>query len=192
MFEAYQRMIDNNIKVFSIKTDAFTIKASDLVACKNLLNFNKDIGNWRVSKTEDIMFPYGKVSMKENLQITITDPISINLEVVDEWDKKAICKLFEDHKRVMVRAEYAGSGKPYACKYMEQLGHKVLFVCPTNVLVQNNRDSGCTLNDFFSVGITEDTTKKMTKFDDSPYDVIVFDEIYFANITMLALSLIHI
>ena len=72
------------------------------------------------------MFPYGKVSMmKENLQITITDPISINLEVIDEWDKKAICKLFEDHKRVMVRAEYAGSGKTYACKYMEQLGHKV-------------------------------------------------------------------
>ena len=57
-------------------------------------------------------------------------------------DTKAICKLFEDHKRVMVRAEYAGSGKTYACKYMKQLGHKVLFVCPTNVLVQNNRDSG--------------------------------------------------
>ena len=53
MFEAYQRMTENNIKVFSVKTDAFTIKASDLVACKNLLNFNKDIGNWRVSKTED-------------------------------------------------------------------------------------------------------------------------------------------
>ena len=83
MFEAYQRMTDNNINVFSIKTDAFTIKASDLVACKNLWNFNKDIGNWRVSKTEDIMFPYGKVSMmKENLQITITDPISINLELL--------------------------------------------------------------------------------------------------------------
>ena len=69
---------------------------------------------------------------------------------------------------------------------MEQLGHKLLFVCPTNVLVQNNRDSGCTLNDFFSVGMTEDAAKKMTKFDDSSYDVIVFDEIYFANITMLA------
>ena len=26
----------------------------------------------------------------------------------------------------------------------------------------------------------------MAKFDDSPYDVIVFDEIYFANVRMLA------
>ena len=71
------------------------------------------------------------------MQITTIDPVSVELEVIDEWDTKAICKLFEDHKRVMVRAEYAGSGKTYACKYMEQLGHKELFVCPTNVLVQN-------------------------------------------------------
>jgi len=34
--------------------------------------------------------------------------------------------------------------------------------------------------------MTEDETKNMKRFDDSPYDVIVFDEIYFANITMLA------
>ena len=79
----------------------------------------------------------------------------------------------------MVRAEYAGSGKTYACKYTEQLGHKVLFVCPTKVLVQNNRDSGCTLNEFFPVGMTEDETKNMNKFDDSSCDVIVFDEVYF-------------
>ena len=189
MFEAYQRMTENNIKVFSVKTDAFTINASDLVSCQKLLNFEKNIGNWRVSKTEDIIFPYGKqATTQDNLQIKIIDPVSVELEVIDEWDTKAICKLFENHKSVMVKAEYAGSGKTYACKYMEQLGHKVLFVCPTNVLVQNNRESGCTLNDFFSVGITEDATKKMTKFDDSSYDVIVFDEIYFANITMLAKS----
>ena len=41
MFEAYQRMTDNNIKVFSVKTDAFTINASDLVSCRKLLNFQK-------------------------------------------------------------------------------------------------------------------------------------------------------
>ena len=34
--------------------------------------------------------------------------------------------------------------------------------------------------------MTEDETKDMKRFDDSPYDVIVFDEVYFANITMLA------
>jgi superfamily II DNA or RNA helicase len=83
----------------------------------------------------------------------------------------------------MIKAEYAGCGKSYACKYMENLGYKVLFVCPTNKLVQNNKDNGITLNKFFSIGLTEDT--KLKKFDDSDYDVIVFDEIYFANVYLL-------
>ena len=58
--------------------------------------------------------------------------------------------------------------KSDACKCMEQLGH------------------GCTLNQSFSVGMAEDETKTMNRFDDSSYDVIVFYELYFANIRMLA------
>ena len=53
----------------------------------------------------------------------------------------------------MVRAEYVGCGKSYACKEMEKRGHKVLFVCPTNRLSQNNKENGVTLNRFFSVGM---------------------------------------
>ena len=34
--------------------------------------------------------------------------------------------------------------------------------------------------------MTDDATQRMSKFDDSNYDVIVFDEIYFANVQMLA------
>ena len=56
------------------------------------------------------------------------------------------------YKRVMVRAEYVGCGKSYACKEMEKRGHKVLFVCPTNRLSQNNKENGVTLHRFFSVG----------------------------------------
>ena len=39
----------------------------------------------------------------------------------------------------MVRAEYAGCGKSYACTEMEKRGHKELFVCPTNRLSQKNK-----------------------------------------------------
>ena len=84
----------------------------------------------------------------------------------------------------MVRADLPGSGKSYACKSMERLGHKVLFVVPTNKLAQNNKDNGVTLNHFFGVGMSSD--QKMAKFDDSDFDTIIFDEIYFANIRMLA------
>ncbi len=34
--------------------------------------------------------------------------------------------------------------------------------------------------------MTDDATQRMVKFDDEKYDVIVFEEIYFANIVMLA------
>ena len=67
---------------------------------------------------------------------------------------------------------------------MGKLKHKVLFVCPTNKLTQNSKENGVTLNKFFSIGMTEDSN--LARFDDSPYDVIVFDEIYFANVRMLA------
>ena len=108
------------------------------------------------------------------------------LSVSNEWDVDELREHFEQHQRVMVRAEFAGCGKSHACKAMEQRGHKVLFVCPTNKLVQNNKENGVTLNVFFGVGMTDDVTSKMSKFDDEKYDVIVFDEIYFANVRMLS------
>ena len=49
----------------------------------------------------------------------------------NEWDVNELCDLFEEKKRVMVRAVYIGSGTSFACKAMERRGHKVLFVCPT-------------------------------------------------------------
>ena len=67
---------------------------------------------------------------------------------------------------------------------MEKRGHKVLFVCPTNKLASNYGDNGCTINRFFSLGMTEDS--KMAKFDDSSYDTIVFDEIFFSSVRKLA------
>ena len=39
-------------------------------------------------------------------------------------------------KQVMIRAKYAGSGKSYICERMGEMGMRVLFVCPTNKLVQ--------------------------------------------------------
>jgi len=116
-----------------------------------------------------------------NKEIQITEPTAERVEIQNEWDTQEICNVFENKKRVMVRAEHAGSGKSYAASYMAQLGHKVLFVCPTNKLAINNK--GITINKLFGFGMTDDV--KMTKFDDTDYDVVVFDEIYFYSVGML-------
>ena len=56
------------------------------------------------------------------------------IAIADEWDTNEFRDNFEKSRRVMIRAEYAGCGKSYACKAMEERGYKVLFVCPTNKL----------------------------------------------------------
>ena len=59
-----------------------------------------------------------------------------------------------------------------------------MFVCPTNKLASKYGKDGCTINKFFGIGLTEQT--KMARFDDSPYDTIVFDEIFFSSVRKLA------
>ena len=96
-----------------------------------------------------------------------------------------MCKIFEEKKRVMIRADLPGSGKSYACEKMKERGHNVLFVCPTNKLVQKYGVEGATINRFFSISVAN-TETKMAKFDDSKYDTVVFDEIYFSDIQKFA------
>jgi hypothetical protein len=61
MFEAYQKLTKYNVPVYSVKTDAFTIKASDLEKAESLLTFDEGFGSWRLSKTADIIYPTQKL-----------------------------------------------------------------------------------------------------------------------------------
>ncbi len=104
--------------------------------------FDRGVGTTRVSKTEDLIFPFDDIKVKESVNIPVSNSSANALPVINEWDVNKLCDLFEKHRWVMLRAVYTGSGKSFACKAMEQRGHQVLFVCPTNKLVQNNRESG--------------------------------------------------
>ena len=151
------------------------------------------VGKWRISKTDpaDIKLPYDNIQRKKVLEIPIAEPTTnqIPLTIAEEYDVDKICDIFEEKGRVVVRAKFAGSGKSHACKNMQKRGHKVLFVCPTNVLCQSiqEEDDGIeavTANHFFGVGITEDSKTK--RFDSSMYNVIVFDEIFLMDTRKLA------
>ena len=186
LMQAYDGLTEANIKVVSAKKDCFTIPSGDEPLARTRLSFEEGIGSWRVSKTDDIIFPFDNLKCVELEDIEFSHLVTQELASTDEWKTDEMCDHFEQQRRVMVRAEFAGWGKSYACKAMEARGHKVLFVCPTNQLAQNNKENGVALNTFFAVGLTDDATQRMNKFDDSKYDVLVFDEIYFANVRMLA------
>jgi hypothetical protein len=174
---------DNNIDVFSVKSDAMTIKSSDSIKASSLLKMTGGIGGWRISKHSNIHIPSDFVTLKKNKQIILDMPTFQRIEIKDEYDVNEICESLEKYKRVMIRAEMPGSGKSYVCEKMKARGHSVLFVCPTNVLVQNYKECGVTVNKFFSMSVEIDDF--MSKFDSSGYDVIVFDEIYMSCILKL-------
>ena len=152
MYKDQNALITTGIEVFSVKTDAFTIKPDDLEKAKSCLKFSDDIGGWRHSKDDDIKLPSEKYQYKLNTEIPMFRPTFERVELLDEWDAEEMCRIFEEKKRVIVRADLPRSGKSYAREQMRKRGHKVLFVCPTKKLVQNNEDAA-TINKFFSIGI---------------------------------------
>ena len=181
MYNDAKTLKDNGIDIYSVKTDAFTIKNTDLESAMKLLKFSKSFGGWRLSKEDNIIFPTDKLQLLDNSEVKI-QPVKVErLEVTDEYNCDEICSLFEKYKLVMLRAEYAGSGKSYACAYMKSRGYNVLFVSPTNKLSKElNKDhkiEAITINKFFGFN-ADNETKYMKQFDSSEYNCIVFDEIY--------------
>ena len=191
MYEAYTKLEAKGVKVYSVKSDAFTIHQDDLSKVRpnpnhfiksfreGILNFEDGIGSWRVS-TSRINYPTEKYKFKYNKLIQI--PIQENepLDVVDEWDTEAVCKQIIPNSPCMIRAKFAGSGKSYIGQYLNKMGYKVLFVVPHNRLSQEIEGKATTLNMFFSIPVHKGDD--LPCFDHSDYNVIFFDEIFMSNI----------
>ena len=192
MYNDIKILNDNNINVYSIKTDALTIDKNDIKKVKKLLNITTEliIGGWRISKEDDIKYPSDNVKLLNNKWMKINlHNNNIRLDLIDEYDNNEICNKIKKYKQIIIRAEYGGSGKSYACAYMKNLNYNVLFVSPTNVLCKELTKSydikAVSLNKFFGFKIDGDTDK-FNKFDSSSYDCIIFDEIYFYSVCNLS------
>ena len=190
MYEAYNKLIAKGVKIYSVKSDSFTIHQDDLSKVRpnpnhfiksyreGILNFETGIGNWRVS-TSRINFPTEKYKFRYNKLIQI--PIQENeaLDVVDEWDTEAICKQIIPCSPCMIRARFPGAGKSFIGQHFQKLGYKVLFVVPHNRLSQEIEGKATTLNMFFSIPVNKGDD--LPSFDHSPFNVIFFDEIFMSN-----------
>ena len=93
MYNDYNTLLANNIEVFSVKTDAFTIKSTDLEHAEACIKFGKDIGGWRCSKNVDINFPIDLYKYQYNNEIKIDVPTFERVELKDEWDCDAMCDI---------------------------------------------------------------------------------------------------
>ena len=187
VYEAYETLKENGIGVYSVKTDALTIKTDDVARAVKLLKVEEEkhkIGGWRVEKSKRVRLPTDDYKLKYNQLVDVPQLKNEKLNIEDEWDTETISKQIVESNPVMIKAEYGGSGKSYIAKYFAKLGKKVLFVVGTNHLGQNCECESATVNKFFSIAIEEGET--LPAFDHSAYDVICFDEIYFNPYRILA------
>ena len=183
MNEAYENLMKSNVTVYSVKTDAFVIDKCNLKKAKEVLKFGNEIGDWRYS--DKFNFPPKAFTKQPSFLCDITEYENETGIVKDEW---ATDEIIDEHilnnKRLMIKAEYAGSGKSYICKHMQERGYKVLFVVHSNELGQQCGCEWVTVNKFFGISFGDE---KLEQFDYSSYDVIVFDEVYFHSVAKWAL-----
>ena len=87
MYEAYEKLMENKIKAYSVRTDAFVIDTSNVDEAKGLLDFHNDVGGWRVSKSnEDTILPTVEYNIIENEKVEIPVVICKECHVKDEYD----------------------------------------------------------------------------------------------------------
>ena len=180
IYKDYNTLRENYIEVFSVKTDAFTILRKDLQKAIKLLKFGKDIGDWK-GVLNSFGFPRQQYEMKQNEPIEIPEVVNERILLNDERDSKEAVQTVMEHKHVLIEALFAGSGKSHIPKQIQD--KNILFVTPTNNLNQECGVEAVTINTFFSIHVGEE---KMKDIDYSVYDVIVFGEIYFNSIPVLA------
>ena len=211
MYETYKTLTDNNIKVYSVKTDSITIHEDDLDKVygytylrkwrEGLLKFGDEIGDWRLvghpvsqhlgsetSQLEEkhtITLPTQPYKYKFNELPEIPKIKNINISIEDEWNTESICKKVIKQNPCLVKGKVPGTGKSYIGEYFQKMNCNVLFVVPTNRLLQEKEVEATTYNKFFSIAVHEDAGEKLPQYDYSPFDIIVFDEIYMANLYVL-------
>ena len=202
MYEAYNKLVENNIKVYSVKSDAFTIHEDDLTRVvgkpnhfiksyrTGILQFEAGtIGNWRVTSprtsqgeavtNKSVNFPTCQYKFKHNDLIEIPVYENEPIDVVDEFDTRTICNQIIQQNPVIIRARFAGSGKTYIARYFQKIGKNVLFVVPHNRLSQEIDGEATTYNMFFRIPVHKGDD--LPEFDHGKFDVIFFDEIYMTN-----------
>ena len=86
---------------------------------------------------------------KYNEAIEIPEMKNETLQIEDEWDTHSICKEISDKRAMMIRGFVAGTGKSFIGEYFTQMNKRVLFVVPTNRLLQGKEVDAVTYNKFF-------------------------------------------
>ena len=85
MYDAMERLKEKGIEVYAIKTDALHIAKTDLKKARKILEFGREIGNWRVEKIR-VKSSSGWYAWKHNELIKMPAYKNESIEVEEEWN----------------------------------------------------------------------------------------------------------
>ena len=175
------KCIKNNIRIIGYKTDCIYTTATKNQVSK-VFNINNNIGGCKFELDKSPVDNVIELNINNifNRSLPIIIPSSHILQkeikINDEYNMEEFKAIVKYKHKLLILADYAGSGKSTICKKMTG---KTLFVAPVNTLVMSIRKDGIdaiTINKLLGMGITDDDRVK--KYDISEYDNIVFDEIF--------------
>ena len=110
MNEAYETLMRDGVKVYSVKTDAFVIDKCNLCKAKGVLKFGSEIGDWRWS--DKFNFPSKAFCKQPSILCDITEYENKTGDVKDEWNTDEI---IDEHimtnKRLMITGITTGLWK---------------------------------------------------------------------------------
>ena len=109
VYEAYETLKQNGVDVYSVKTDALTIKKDDVAKTLKLLKVEEEkhkIGGWRLEKSKRVRLPTDDYKLKYNVLVDVPQLKNERLNIEDEWDTETISKQIVESNPVMIKAEY--------------------------------------------------------------------------------------
>ena len=95
LMQAYNRLGQAGVTMYSVKTDCFTIPAESEAKAPEVLAFDQGSGTWWVINTEDIIFPFDTLSQTELDDIESKNLETLQLAANNEWDVTEACDHFE-------------------------------------------------------------------------------------------------
>ena len=125
MWEAYWKLRNAKVMVCSVKTDAYTIRSEDEAKAREVLDFQNDVGGWRISKSHDIKLPTDNFKFVKNELIKISTYESKEIEIEDEYNTDALVDKIVEKKLVMIRGTVPGTGKAISAKGWLKYGIKL-------------------------------------------------------------------
>ena len=184
-YQNIKKLNDNGIRVVALKTDSLFIDNENVKKAKKIFDFSDEIGCFKVEPNKLLPTTYLRKGKSKLLNISEIKPKIHTVQ--NERDQNEINKIIKNSKRLLLLGNLPGVGKTHTSINFEC--EKKLFVCPYNKLCQEimtKNLEAITLNVLLGLGCNDSENAKISAYDVTDYDCIVFDEIFLYDPKLLA------